>query len=46
VAEYIHPDRFAQYREAGLAKGFSFVVSGPFARTSYHAMDAWEGRRT
>ena len=46
VAEYIHPDRFAQYRDAGLAKGFSAVVAGPFARTSYHAMDAWESRKT
>ena len=37
VAEYIHPDRFARYREAGLAKGFDFVESGPLVRSSYHA---------
>ncbi len=44
VAEYVHPDVFAEYAELGKARGFSSVVSGPFARTSYHAMEAWEGR--
>jgi lipoyl synthase len=37
VAEFIHPDLFAEYREVGLAKGFSFVESGPLVRSSYHA---------
>ena len=37
VAEFIHPDLFAAYREAGLAKGFKFVESGPLVRSSYHA---------
>ncbi|MCK9617281.1 MAG: lipoyl synthase [Lentimicrobiaceae bacterium] len=37
VAEYIHPDVFEKYRKAGLAKGFRFVESGPFVRSSYHA---------
>lgn len=37
VAEFIHPDQFAQYKEAGLAKGFPYVESGPMVRSSYHA---------
>ena len=37
VAEYIHPDQFARYREIGLQKGFDFVESGPLVRSSYHA---------
>ncbi len=37
VAEYIHPDTFAEYKEVGLAKGFDYVESGPLVRSSYHA---------
>ncbi|MBK9256019.1 MAG: lipoyl synthase [Saprospiraceae bacterium] len=37
VAEYIHPDVFAMYKEAGLSRGFNFVESGPLVRSSYHA---------
>ncbi|MFI5149081.1 MAG: lipoyl synthase [Bacteroidia bacterium] len=37
VAEFIHPDVFAEYQQAGLAKGFRFVESGPLVRSSYHA---------
>ena len=37
VAEFIHPDVFAEYRDIGLAKGFDFVESGPLVRSSYHA---------
>jgi lipoic acid synthetase len=37
VAQYVHPDTFAFYKEAGLAKGFQFVESGPLVRSSYHA---------
>ncbi len=37
VAEFIHPDLFAQYKEVGLSKGFNFVESGPLVRSSYHA---------
>jgi lipoyl synthase len=37
VAEFIHPDLFAEYKEVGLAKGFKFVESGPLVRSSYHA---------
>ncbi len=37
VAEFIHPDVFAEYKEIGMAKGFKFVESGPLVRSSYHA---------
>lgn len=37
VVEYVHPDKFAAYKEVGLAKGFPFVESGPLVRSSYHA---------
>jgi lipoic acid synthetase len=37
VAEFVHPDQFAEYREEGLARGFAFVESGPLVRSSYHA---------
>jgi len=42
VAEYIHPDTFALYAKQAHAAGFSTVVASPFARTSYHAMEAWK----
>lgn len=37
VADYVHPDIFAEYKEIGLAKGFDYVESGPMVRSSYHA---------
>mgnify|MGYP005853175389 FL=1 len=37
VAEFVHPDQFAAYREIGLQKGFKYVESGPMVRSSYHA---------
>ena len=37
VAEFVHPDVFAGYREAGLQRGFKYVESGPLVRSSYHA---------
>ncbi len=37
VAEFVHPDTFAKYKEVGLEKGFDFVESGPLVRSSYHA---------
>ncbi|MBV6403604.1 MAG: lipoyl synthase [Flavobacteriales bacterium] len=37
VQEFVHPDRFARFREEGLARGFRFVESSPLVRSSYHA---------
>jgi lipoic acid synthetase len=37
VAEFIHPDLFAHYKEEGLRRGIKYVESGPLVRSSYHA---------
>ncbi len=37
VAEFIHPDLFAEYKEIGLSKGIAYVESGPLVRSSYHS---------
>jgi lipoic acid synthetase len=37
VAEFVHPDVFAMYKEVGLEKGLDYVESGPLVRSSYHA---------
>jgi len=37
VAEYIHPDKFAEYKQVALQKGFLFVESAPLVRSSYFA---------
>ena len=37
VAEFVHPDLFAEYKEVGMEKGFKYVESGPLVRSSYHA---------
>ena len=37
VAEFVHPDQFAAYKEEGLARGLKYVESGPLVRSSYHA---------
>ena len=43
VREFVHPDRFAAYRQLGLDKGFVEVVAGPLVRSSYRAERALEG---
>lgn len=37
VVEYVTPEQFAEYKQAGLEKGFRFVESSPLVRSSYHA---------
>ncbi|MDR1544335.1 MAG: lipoyl synthase [Prevotellaceae bacterium] len=37
VVAYIHPDKFAEYKQVALQKGFRFVESGALVRSSYHA---------
>ena len=37
VSAYIHPDKFKEYKEIALGKGFRIVESGPFVRSSYGA---------
>jgi lipoic acid synthetase len=37
VAKFITPEKFAEYREFALTKGYRYVESGPLVRSSYHA---------
>lgn len=42
VEEFVTPEQFDVYKKMGLAKGISFVESGPFIRSSYNAARAME----
>ncbi|MBR9707422.1 MAG: lipoyl synthase, partial [Candidatus Diapherotrites archaeon] len=37
VTEYVTPEQFKEYEQNGLEKGFKYVASGPFVRSSYKA---------
>ncbi len=37
IDRWVTPERFAEYRRQGLARGFAVVESGPLVRSSYHA---------
>lgn len=37
VAEWVHPDQFAEYKRVGEQMGLEHVESGPLVRSSYHA---------
>src|SRR5512133_323238 len=39
VVEWVTPQRFAAFRDAGLALGFRYVASGPLVRSSYRAAE-------
>ena len=39
VQEYIHPDKFEEYRKIGMSLGFKYVASAPLVRSSYHAVE-------
>jgi len=39
VKEYIHPDIFERYKKIALEKGFKYVKSAPYVRSSYSAAD-------
>ncbi len=48
VVRFVHPDEFAEYREAGYNMGIDYVESGPLVRSSYHSerhVFPGEGRR-
>jgi lipoic acid synthetase len=42
VSEYVPPEIFRRYEEAGLEMGFSFIAAGPYVRSSYKALEAFE----
>jgi lipoic acid synthetase len=37
VHRFVHPDEFAEYKEAGYCMGLDYVESGPLVRSSYHS---------
>ncbi len=37
VVEYVHPEQFALYKEAGMKMGFDMVESAPLVRSSFNA---------
>jgi len=39
VVEYVTPEKFEEWKEVALVKGFRHVASGPLVRSSYHAAD-------
>jgi len=41
VVEYVTPAKYEEFARRARELGFSMVVSAPFARTSYHAKQAW-----
>jgi lipoic acid synthetase len=54
VHRFVHPDEFAEYREAGYQMGLDYVESGPLVRSSYHSekhvipgfgKNAWAGEK-
>lgn len=42
VYEYIKPSQFDDYKRIGLKKGFKYVASGPFVRSSYNAVEGMQ----
>ena len=38
--EYVSPERFRAYERLAYHAGFTWARSGPFVRSSYHAVDA------
>ena len=46
VVEFVHPDRFAEYKVRAESLGFVHVASGPMVRSSYHADEVSAPLRT
>lgn len=44
VAEYVTPERFAEWRVEALAMGFQYVAAGPLVRSSYKAAEFFATR--
>jgi lipoyl synthase len=45
VFEYVTPEMFEKYKCIGLEKGFKYVASGPFVRSSYNAIEGMNHMR-
>ena len=44
VEEYISLEKFEEYRNMGIKKGFRFIASSPLVRSSYKAAEALESK--
>ena len=44
VEEYVSLEKFEEYKEVGMKKGFRFIASSPLVRSSYKAVEALEAR--
>jgi len=38
LKEYVSPEVFEEYKQVALSKGFKYVASGPYVRSSYNAL--------
>ncbi len=45
VLRWVHPDEFAELRQAALDRGFKHCEAGPLVRSSYHAWEQLENAR-
>ena len=46
LKEYITPEKFDFYKREALKLGFKYVISSPYARSSYNASDYLSGSKT
>ncbi|MGD2025209.1 MAG: lipoyl synthase [Methyloceanibacter sp.] len=46
IDRFVTPERFADYKRIGQAKGFLLVASAPLTRSSYHAAEDFERLKT
>ena len=46
VKAYVTPEKFAEYKKIGEAKGFHYIASSPLVRSSYQAEEAMEGGKS
>lgn len=44
LVEYVTPEKFEEYRQVGMKKGFKYIASSPLVRSSYKAEEALEAR--
>ncbi|MCK5306336.1 MAG: lipoyl synthase [Candidatus Omnitrophica bacterium] len=42
VVDFINPEKFKEYKQEALERGFKFVASAPYVRSSYKAREALE----
>ena len=43
LKEYVTEETFQEYKEVGMEKGFTYIASGPLVRSSYQALEQFQG---